>query len=66
MFSSHSPKLFVEESFTVAVMSGTGSVWIRRGSIKVFRRDIFVPTVPKISVVESFTVALISVTEKFG
>ena len=43
IFLSDSPKLFVEESFTVAVMSGTGSVWIRRGSIKVFRRDIFVP-----------------------
>ena len=63
-FLSHSPKLFVEESFTVAVMSGTGSVWIRKGSIKVFRRNIFRLTVRKISVGESFSVALISVTEK--
>ena len=36
------PKVFVEESFTVAVMAGTGNVWIRRGSFKIFRRKIFV------------------------
>ena len=36
------PKIFLEESFTVAVMPGTGSIWIRRGSIKNFRPKYFV------------------------
>ena len=36
------PKVFVEESFTVALTSGNGNVWIRRGSINIFRRKFFV------------------------
>ena len=30
------PKIFVGESFTVAVISGTGKVWIRRGEYQDF------------------------------
>ena len=37
------PIVFVGESFTVAVFSGTGKVWIRgEGSINIFRRKSFV------------------------
>ncbi len=37
------PIIFVGESFTVAVFSGTGKVWIRcGGSINKFRRKCFV------------------------
>ena len=37
------PRIFVEESFTVAVMSGTETVWTGGGgSIKIFRRKVFV------------------------
>ena len=58
------PKIFVEESFTVAVMSGTGSVWIRRRKYQDFPSKISCLTVPKISAGESFTVASISVPVK--
>ena len=60
IFLSHSPKFFVEESFTVAAMSATGNVWIRRGEYQDFPSKIFCLTVPKNSVGESFTVAVIS------
>ncbi len=36
------PKTFVGESFTLALISGTEKVWIRRGSIKYFRGKLFV------------------------
>ena len=36
------PKSSVGESFTVALISGIEKVWIRGGSIKIFRRKIFV------------------------
>ena len=36
------PEVFVGESFTVALTSGNGNVWIRRGSINIFRRKFFV------------------------
>ena len=61
---SHSPKLFVEESFAVAVMSGTGNVWIRRGEYQDFPSKIFCLTVPKNFVGECFTVTVMSGTEK--
>ena len=35
-------KIFEGESFTVAVFLGTGKVWIRWGSVKIFRRKHFV------------------------
>ena len=57
-------KIFVEESFTVALISGTEKVWIRRGGeYQGFPSKTFRLTVPKSSVGESFTIALISVTE---
>ena len=43
------PKIFVGESFTVAVISGTGKVWIRRGEYQDFPLKIFCLTVPRIS-----------------
>ena len=58
------PKIFVEESFTVAVMSSTGNVWIRRIECQDFPSKCFRLTVPKFFVGESFTVALISGIEK--
>ena len=58
------PKIFAGESFTVAVISGTGKVWIRSGEYQDFPSKIFCLTVPKIFVGESFTVALISGIEK--
>ena len=58
------PKIFVGESLTVAVISGTGKVWIRRGEYQDFPSKIFCLTVPKKLVDESFTVALISGSEK--
>ena len=37
------PKLSVEEPFSVLLIAGTEKVWIRQGgSIKFFRRKIFV------------------------
>ena len=36
------PKSSVGESFTVALISGIEKVWIRGGSIKIFRRKFFV------------------------
>ena len=50
------PKNFVGESFTAAVISGAGKVWVRRGSIKIFR-GIFFVSVPKNFLLESFTAA---------
>ncbi len=42
------PKYFVGESFTVAVILGTGKVWIRRGvEYQAFLSKIFCLTVPK-------------------
>ena len=59
------PKVFVGESFTVALISGIEKVWIRgRGEIKIFRRKFFVSQCRKIFVGESFTVALNSCSEK--
>ena len=58
------PKIFVEESFTVAVMSSTGDVWTRRGEYQDFPSNYFRLTVPKFFLGESFTVALFSGSEK--
>ena len=58
------PKIFVEESFTVALFSGTGKLWIRGGEYQDFLSKHFRLTVRKFSVRESITVALISVTVK--
>ena len=35
------PKTFVGESFTVAVFSGTGEVWIRKGEVSIFSVENF-------------------------
>ena len=45
------PKNFVGEPFGVSLIAGTEKVWIRRGggSIKTFRRKIFVSQCRKIS-----------------
>ena len=60
------PIVFSGESFTVAVCSGSGKVWIRGGgSINLFRRKCFCFTVPKNFVGEPFSVSLVSVIEKF-
>ena len=54
------PKISVEESFTVAIISGIEKVWIRGGgSITIFRRS-FCLTVPKYFIGEHF-----GVSEKF-
>ena len=59
------PKIFVGESFTVALTSGTEkSLDKRGGEYQDFLSKIFRLTVPKISVGESFTVVLISDCEK--
>ena len=58
------PKFFVVESFTVAVVSGTRKVWIRRGEYQGFPSKSFCLTVPKNFVVESFIAALNSGTDK--
>ncbi len=58
------PKNFLAESFTVALISGTEKVWIRRGSIKIFRGKFFSFTVPKSFVGKAFSVSLISGNEK--
>ena len=57
------PKIFVGESFTVALISGTGKVWIRRG-VSRFYVENFLSHGAENLCRESFTVALISVTEK--
>ena len=57
-------KIFVGESFTVALISGIEKVWIRRRAVSRFSIENFCLTVPKNSVGESFTVALISGSEK--
>ncbi len=58
------PKNFLGESFTVALISGTEKVWIRRGSIKIFRGKFFSFTVPKSFVGEAFIVSVFSGPEK--
>ena len=35
------PKTFIGESFTVAVFSGTGEVWIRKGEVSIFSVENF-------------------------
>ena len=60
------PKIFVEESFSVALFSGSEKVWIgERGEYQYFPLKTFCLTEPKISVGESFIVALISGTANF-
>ena len=58
------PKIFVEESFTVAVITSTGNVWIIGGEYQDFPSKYFRVTVPIFFVGESFTVALNSGSEK--
>ena len=55
------PKISIGESFTVALICGSGkSLWIRGGGdYQDFLSKIFCFTVPKITVGESFTVAII-------
>ena len=43
------PKIFIEEFFTVAVISGTGNVGIRRGEYQDFPSKYFVSQCRKIS-----------------
>ena len=57
-------RIFVGESFTVALISGIEKVCIRKGLYQGFPSKILCLTVPKISVGEIFTVALILGTEK--
>ena len=57
-------RIFVGESFTVALISGIEKVWIRVGEYQDFLSKIYCLTVPKVSIGESFTVALISGIEK--
>ena len=62
---SHSAKIFLEDSFSVALISGTEKVWRREGGwYEDFTSKKFCLTVRKFSVEESFTVALISGIEK--
>ena len=42
------PNISVGESFTVAIFSGTEEVWIRGGSIKLFRRKSFAHSPEKV------------------
>ena len=58
------PKISVEESFTVALISGTGKVWISGGEYEEFPSEFFCLTLPKNSAGVSFTVALISGVQK--
>ena len=58
------PKKSVEESFTVAVISGTGNVGIRKWGVSRFSIEKICLTVQKNSVGESFIAALNSGTEK--
>ena len=59
-------KIFVGESFTVAVISGSGKVYGQEGGgeYQDFPSKIFCLTVLEIFVEESFSVALIPGTEK--
>ena len=59
-------RIFVGESFTVALISGTEKDWMKRGGgmYHGFASTILCLLVPKITVGESFTVALFSGSEK--
>ena len=63
MFCLAEPKIFVGESFTVAVLLGTGKVWIRSGEYQDFPSETLSHSPEKFRR-ESFVVALISGTEK--
>ena len=52
------PKIFVGESYTVALVSSIDKVWIRRGEYQDFPSKTFCLTVPKNYIGESFSVAL--------
>ena len=55
------PKISVDESSIVALISGTGNVWRRRGAeYQDSTSKTFCLTLPKHSVGKSFSVALIS------
>ena len=58
------PKIFVGESFTVALISVIEKVWIRRRGVSMFSIKSFCLTVAKVSIGEHFTVALSSCSEK--
>ena len=59
------PKIFVGESFTVAVISGTGKIWMREGGgVSGFSTEKFLSHSPENLRRESFIVALISGTGK--
>ncbi len=61
------PIIFVGESFTFAVFSGTGKVWIRGGgSVKIFRRKNFVSQCRKFSLGNPLLLEYFWVPEKFG
>ena len=57
-------KISVGESFTVAIISGIGELWLRGKKCQDFPSKFSFLTVPKISVGKSFTVAIISDIEK--
>ena len=59
------PKVYVRDSFTNALISGSEKVWIGgEGEHQDFPPNVFCLTLPKISVGESNTVALVSGREK--
>ena len=55
------PKIFVGQSFSVAIISGIEKVWIRRGGHQDFPSKIFCLTVPK-----KFRRAILHCCNKFG
>ena len=63
-FLSHTAENLRQESFTVALLSGIGKVWIGREEYQDFPSKISCLTVPKVFVDESFTVAVNSGTGK--
>ena len=64
IFLSHSAEILRRESFTVALISGTENVWIRRGEYQDIPSKIFCLTVPKNFVGESFSNSINSGIEK--
>ena len=60
------PKYFVEESFTVALISGSEKVWIGGGNYQDFPSNFFCLTVPKISVGNTLLLHYFRVAKKFG
>ena len=58
-------KFSVGESFTVALITGIGKVWITEGGYQKLPSKIFCLTVPKNFVGEHYRISLFSGIEKF-